>query len=130
MVEKKTLQEPTNLITDKCDVVIRGIRRTVLKIDWLHIKKRNDEFRNSKKKKIRENLDQYLLNPSIIKGFVQQLEGKQLRDEGVKKDWPNWKYLGYDEVIDKRNGMNYRILILIDDDNPEIVGVITVYPFE
>lgn len=33
MVEKNLPQEPTNLITDKCDVIIRGIRRTVLKID-------------------------------------------------------------------------------------------------
>ena len=115
MVEKKTPPEPTNLITDKCEVVIRGIRRTVLKIDWLHIKKRNDEFKTSKKKKIRENLDQYLLDSEIIKDFVQQLEGKQLRDEGVKKAWPSWKYLAYDEVVDKRN---------------RIIGVITVYSFE
>lgn len=130
MVEKKTPPEPTNLITDKCDIIIRGIGRTILKIDWLHLKKRNEEFRASKKKKIRENLDQYLLNPSIIKGFVQQLERKPLRSEGTNKDWPSWKYFGYDEVVDKRNGMKYRILILLDDNNSETVGVITVYPWE
>ena len=71
-----------------------------------------------------------MLDSEIIKDFVQQLERKQLKNEGVKKAWPSWKYLAYDEVFDKRNGMNYRILILLDDNNPEIIGVITVYPFE
>ena len=79
-------------------------------------------------RKVRENLEQYLLNSNIIKDFVQQLEKKPLRSEGVKKGWPNWKYFGYDKVVDRRNGMNYRILIFLDDDNPEIIGVLTVYP--
>ena len=74
MVEKKTPPEPTNLITDKCEVIIRGIRRTVLKIDWLHLKKRNEEFRASKKKKIKEirlfyslKLDNRVMNKNLKK---------------------------------------------------------------
>ena len=128
MVKKKRPKEPNNPITDKCDVIIRGIRRTDLKIDWSHIDEHNEEFRNSKKKKVKENLNQWLLDKEVIKDFVQQLEGKKLRDEGVHKDWPHWKYYGYDKVIDKRNGKKYRILIFLDDECPNFVRVVTVYP--
>ena len=133
MVAKKPPQEPDNPITDKgtpikCDVIIRGIRRTILEVDWPHIELHNKEFRSSKKKKIKENLDQYLLTPDIIKNFVQQLEGKRLRDEGINKDKPHWKYYGYDKIIDKRNDKKYRILIFLDDECPEFVGVVTAYP--
>jgi hypothetical protein len=40
------------------------------------------------------------------------------------------KYYGYQPVIDKRNSMSYRIIWLHDDHNPEIIGVMTVYPVE
>ena len=56
MVEKKPPHEPLNTTTHNCDLVIFNIRRAVLKISP-HFLKRNEEFRNSKKKKIRENLE-------------------------------------------------------------------------
>jgi hypothetical protein len=82
MIAQKPPQEPTNIITTDCDVVVRGIRRTVLKISP-HLFKRNDEFRQSKKKRIKKNLNQYLLDDKIIKNFVQQLDGKKVRSEGI-----------------------------------------------
>ena len=55
MVVKKSPPESINTITDKCEIVIFGIRRTVLKISP-HCWKRNEEFRASKKVKVKENL--------------------------------------------------------------------------
>jgi hypothetical protein len=75
MTAKKPPQEPINTITIDCDVEILGITRTVLKISP-HFEKHNEEFRSSKKKKIRENLEQYLLDKKVIKDFVQQLHKK------------------------------------------------------
>jgi hypothetical protein len=43
--------EPINTTTTKCEVVIFDVRRTVLKISP-HCWKRNEEFRQSKKKKL------------------------------------------------------------------------------
>jgi hypothetical protein len=50
--------------------------------------------------------------------------------EGTNSDWPAWKYYAYEPVIDKRNNLSYRIVFFLDDNNPEIIGVITVYPCE
>jgi hypothetical protein len=61
-----------------------GIRRTVLKI-IPHYRKRNEEFRSSKKAKIKENLANWLLDEKIIKDFVQQLDKKEPEEEGVDK---------------------------------------------
>ena len=52
---KKPSQEPANAITTKCDIEMLGVRRTVLKISP-HFLKRNEEFRDSKKIKIKKNL--------------------------------------------------------------------------
>ncbi|CAH1755901.1 1415_t:CDS:10 [Entrophospora sp. SA101] len=67
----------------ECDVVIFGIRRTILKISP-HLQKRNEEFHQSKKKKFRENLSQYLLDDKVIKDFVQQLREEEVWFEGFK----------------------------------------------
>ena len=72
MVAKKQPPEPINTITTNCNVLIRGLRRTVLKISP-HCWKRNEEFRQSKKKKIKENLENYLLGEKVIKDLVQQI---------------------------------------------------------
>jgi hypothetical protein len=57
MTVKQPPQEPANTITGECDIIMLGIRRTVLKISP-HFQKRNEEFRASKKAKIKENLSQ------------------------------------------------------------------------
>ena len=129
MMAKKPPQEPTNTITIDCDIEMLGICRTVLKISP-HCWKRNEEFRASKKTKIKENLSQWLLDDQVIKDFVQQLDKKEPEEEGVDKVWKNLKYYGYQPVIDGRNDMAYRIIWLHDDYHPEIIGIITVYPFE
>lgn len=85
MTAKKPPREPYNTITTDCDIIMLGIRRTVLKISP-HFQKRNEEFRASKKAKIKENLDQYLLSEKEIKEFVQQLHKKEPEDEGIHKD--------------------------------------------
>jgi hypothetical protein len=84
MTAKKPPQEPANTITTDCDIEMLGIRRTVLKISP-HYLKRNEEFRTSKKKKIRENLNNWLLDEKIIKDFVQQLDKKEPEEEGIDK---------------------------------------------
>ena len=84
MTAKSPPQEPANTITTDCDIEMLGIHRTVLKISP-HFLKRNEEFRTSKKIKIKENLDQYLLDEKIIKNFVQQLDKKEPEEEGVDK---------------------------------------------
>lgn len=129
MTEKKSPQEPANTITIDCDIEMLGIRRTVLKISP-HLFKRNEELQASKKAKIKENLSKWLLDDQVIKNFVQQLDKKEPEEEGVDKVWKNLKYYGYQPVIDWRNGMAYRIIWLHDDYHPEIIGIITVYPFE
>jgi hypothetical protein len=85
MVIQKPPQEPANTITTDCDIIILGICRTVLKISP-HFLKRNEEFRQSKKKKIRENLEKWLLDDEVIKNFIQQLDGKKVRKEGINTD--------------------------------------------
>ena len=57
MTVKKPPQESANTITDKCDILMLGIRRTVLKISP-HCWKRNLEFKASKKVKVKDNLSQ------------------------------------------------------------------------
>jgi len=81
---KKPPQEPVNTTTTDCDIEMLGIRRTVLKISP-HCWKRNEEFRASKKVKIKENLANWLLDEKIIKDFVQQLDKKEPEEEGVDK---------------------------------------------
>jgi hypothetical protein len=76
MTVKKPPREPNKTITTDCDIIILGIRRTILKISP-HFQKRDEEFRASKKTKIKENLDQYLLSEKEIKEFVQQLHEKE-----------------------------------------------------
>ena len=129
MTTKKPPQEPINTTTHECNIIIFGIKRTVLKISP-HYQKRNEEFHESKKKRIKENLNQYLLGDNLIKDFVQQLNNEKPEAEGINVDWPAWKYFGYEPVIDKRNGMAYRIIFFLDDDNPELIGVISVYSCE
>lgn len=129
MMVKKPPQEPVNTITIDCDIIMLGIKRTVLKISP-HFLKRNKEFRASKKAKIKENLNKWLLDEKVIKNFVQQLDQKEPEEEGVDKVWKNLKYYGYQPVIDWRNEMEYKIIWLHDDYNPKLIGVITVYPFE
>ena len=81
---KKPPQEPANIITTDCDIEMLGIHRTVLKISP-HFLKRNDEFRVSKKIKIKENLSNWLLDETVIKEFVQQLDKKEPEEEGIDK---------------------------------------------
>jgi hypothetical protein len=85
MIERKLSREPDKTITEECDIVILGIKRTVLKISP-HYLKRNKEFQASKKAKIKQNLDQYLLSKKEIKDFVQQLHNKEPEEEGVDKE--------------------------------------------
>ena len=101
----------------------------VLKISS-HYWKRNEEFRASKKVKVKENLANWLLDEQVIQGFVKQINEKEVWFEGVNPDWPPWKYYGYKGAIDQRNGLVYLLIFFLDDDNPELLGVITVYPFE
>ena len=129
MVVKKQPSEPINTTTDNCNVLVRGIRRTVLKISP-HCWKRNEEFRQSQKKKVRDHLEKYLLNERVIKDLVQQISEDGIWFEGVNSDWPAWKYYGHDELIDERNDLSYLIIFFLDDNNPELIGVITVYPCE
>ena len=125
MMVKKPPQDTTD-----CDIVMLGVRRTTSKIDWPHIEKRNKEFRTSKKTKVKENLTNWLLDKKTIKDFIRQLDQKEPEEEGIDKVRKNIKYYGYQPVVDWRNGLKYRIIWLHDDYNSEIIGVITVYPFE
>jgi len=130
MVTKKPPKEPDNPITDKCDVIIHGIRRTILKInDWSHIELHNEEFRNSKKKKIKENLDQYLLTPDVIKDFVQQIREEDMWFERVSSELPTRKVYGCYPITDKRNGKDFLIIFSLDDELSEFIEVITAFPF-
>jgi len=71
-----------------------------------------------------------LLDKKIIRDLVQQIREEYIWFEGINSEQPNWRYYGHDELEDKRNGLNYLMIFFLDDDNPEIIGVITVYPFE
>lgn len=121
--------EPTNLTITYCGLTILDIRRVVLKIS-LHCWERNKEFQNSKKEKVRKNLDQYLLDEKVIRDLVQQISEEYIWFEGVNSNWPSWKYYGCNELIDRRNNLNYLMIFFLDDNNPELIGVITVYPYE
>ena len=129
MVIEKPPQEPANTITTDCDITILGIRRTVLKISP-HCWKRNEELRASKKTKVSQNLDQYLLDKKVIRDLVHQIREEDIWLEGINAKRPSWKYYGHSELVDKRNGLNYLIIFFLDDNVPEIIGVITVYPYE
>ena len=85
MDTKQPPKEPIGVITINCNKTILGIRRTVLKISP-HYQKRNEEFRTSKKKKIKENLKQWLLDEKVIKSFIQQINDNKIRKEGVHPD--------------------------------------------
>lgn len=76
-IKKEPPIEPINTTTTNCKIVIFGIHRTVLKISP-HCWKRNEEFRQSKKKKVRESLNQYLLSKKEIKELVQQINEKEV----------------------------------------------------
>ncbi|CAG8736912.1 10669_t:CDS:2, partial [Ambispora leptoticha] len=76
MVAQQPPTEPINITTTECEVVIFGVLRTVLKISP-HCWKRNEEFRQSKKKKVQEHLDQYLLSKKEIRELVQQINEKE-----------------------------------------------------
>jgi|GEM_PF-4142860 len=84
MTAKNLPQEPINTITIDCDIEMLGIHRTVLKISP-HFLKRNEEFRASKKVKVKENLANWLLDKEVIKNFVQQLDKKEPEEEGMDK---------------------------------------------
>jgi len=129
MTKQKQPSEPTNTTTCNCEAVIFDVQRTILKISP-HCWERNEEFKVSKKKKVKENLNKWLLDAEVIKDFVQQIVAKKSWSEGANINWPAWKYYGYEPAIDKRNDMAYRIIFFLDDNNPEIIGVITVYPCE
>jgi hypothetical protein len=75
---KKPPQEPANTITIDCDIEMLGIRRTVLKISP-HFLKRNEEFRSSKKTKIKENLANWLLDDKVIMIYKISNEGKKAK---------------------------------------------------
>ena len=77
MVSEQLPKKLTNITVYECNIVILDVRRTILKISQ-HYQKHNGEFRISRKKKVRENLKQYLLDDEIIKGFVKQLEQKEI----------------------------------------------------
>ena len=77
VAQKQPPTEPINTTTTECKVVIFGIPRTVLKISP-HCWKRNKEFQQSKKKKVREHLDQYLLSEKEIRELVQQIDEKEV----------------------------------------------------
>jgi len=79
MVKKEQipLSEPANTITIDCDIAILSIRRTTLKISP-HCWKRNEDFRKSKKEKIRKNLDRYLLDKKVIGDLVQQIREEDI----------------------------------------------------
>lgn len=72
MATKNQPPESANTITTDCNVLVHDVRRTVLKISP-HCWKRNGEFRQSKKKKVRDHLEKYLLNEKVIKDLVQQI---------------------------------------------------------
>ena len=77
MTIQKQTSEPANTTTDKCAVVIFGFKRTILKISP-HCWKRNGEFRNSKKIKVKKNLTNWLLDKEVIKSFIQQLREEEV----------------------------------------------------
>jgi hypothetical protein len=77
VAQKQPPTEPINTATTECEVVIFGILRTVLKISP-HCWKRNKEFHQSKKKKVQEHLDQYLLSKKEIRELVQQINDKEV----------------------------------------------------
>jgi hypothetical protein len=63
--------------------------------------------------------------------MVQQLDGKELESRGTHPNWEPWKYYAYEPVIDKRNKKNYKIIIFLDDDDPNFIGFINIlYPSE
>ena len=67
----------TNTITYQCEIVIFGVKRIILKISP-HYQKRNEEFRASKKIKVKENLTNYLLDDKVIRDFIQQLREEEV----------------------------------------------------
>ena len=72
MIVKSPPFEPINTITIDCDIRLFNNHRTILKISP-HCWKRNEEFRASKKKKVKDNLTNYLLNDKVIRDLVHQI---------------------------------------------------------
>lgn len=66
----------------------------------------------------------------MIRDLVQQIREEDIWFEGINSKWPAWKYYGHDGLEDKRNGLNYLMIFFLDDNNPELLGVITIYPHE
>jgi hypothetical protein len=118
---------PVGTVAVDCDKVIFDIKRIVLKVSP-HYKKRNEEFQRSKKMKVKENLSRWLLDEEIIRNFIQQINQEDIWFVGIHPNWPAWKYYGCDGIIDQRNDLNYVIIFFLDDDNPEVIGMVTVYP--
>jgi hypothetical protein len=66
----------------------------------------------------------------VIKNLTQQINEKEVWFEGINAKRPSWKYYGYKGAIDPRNGLVYLLIFFLDDNNPELIGVITAYPGE
>lgn len=126
MASEQPPRKFSNINTYKISAIILDVNRTILEISQ-HYQKHNDEFRQSKKKKIRESLEQYLLDDKIIKDFVQQLAWRKIWFERTETDSSSLKRYGC-KVIDQRSGLVYLIIFFLDDDNPKLVKVITAHP--
>ncbi|CAG8687129.1 4855_t:CDS:2, partial [Cetraspora pellucida] len=71
------LAKKIKISKEKLDHILFG-RITNFNLDEL-------EFRASKKPKIKENLNNWLLDKKVIKDFVQQLDKKEPEEEGIDK---------------------------------------------
>jgi len=129
MTVKKPPQEPINISrVYRIKAIIHRLKRTKLKI-WYHYKKRNTEYLKwCRKRGIKPDKNR-LFNNQVIRDMVQQLDNKELESRGTHPQWKAWKYYAYEPVIDKRNQRNYKIIIFLDDDEPEFVGFVNIlYP--
>ncbi|CAI2177389.1 3978_t:CDS:10 [Funneliformis geosporum] len=124
MTTKKPPQEPINTTIYKCNIIIFGIKKTVLKISP-HYQKRNEEFYQSKKKRIKENLNQYLLDDNIIKDFVQQLNNEKPEAEDgdkIKKNLDK-KLVADKNIKQTKNQQKNTLKVKANNSNAKVLSV-------
>jgi len=126
MTAKKPQLEPDKISQPYLiNAVIGGRKRINLVISYYH-KKRNAEYLKGCKKRGVEPDKNRLFNDKVICDMVQQLDKKELESRGTHPNWEAWKYYAYEPVIDKRNGRSYKIIIFLDDDEPDFVGFVNI----
>ncbi|RHZ35986.1 hypothetical protein [endosymbiont GvMRE of Glomus versiforme] len=109
----------------KINATIKEIKRSELQISY-HYQKRNKEYlKGCKKRRVKPDKNR-LFNNKVICDMVQQLHEKELESRGTHPKKKHWKYYAYEPVIDKRSNLTYKIIIFLDDYEPNFVGFINL----